>query len=110
MGRVSGGRIGSSRGLFSKTSSSSSTFSSFRPRIFGGPSIYSGSFVRTTNNSKEKSLSENIKEKNTAGILYNIENILRNIIVLVLTLLFLYFAIYIIYYYVIKKIFKYIKK
>ena len=110
MGRVSGGRIGSSRGLFSKTSSSSSTFSSFRPRIFGGPSIYFRRFDKTSNNNNDKSLSENIKEKNTAGILYNIANILRNIIVLVLTLLFLYFAIYIIYYFVIKKIFKYITK
>lgn len=76
MGRVSGGRIGSSRGLFSKTSSSSSTFSSFRPRIFGGPSIYFRRFDKTSNNNNEKSLSENIKEKNIVGIFHNIANIL----------------------------------
>lgn len=110
MGRVSGGRIGSSRGLFSKTSSSSSTFSSFRPRIFGGPSIYFRRFDKTSNNNNDKSLSENIKEKNVEGIFNNIAIIIRNILVIILTLLFLYFAIYVIFYYVIKKIFKYIEK
>jgi hypothetical protein len=79
-------------------------------KMFGVSRISYRKSNNLSNNNNEKSLSENIKEKNPEGIITNITTIIRNIFVLLFTLLFLYFTITIIYYYVIKKIFKYNEK